>query len=100
MTTTSPATDRTAALEEIDVANNVRSVDVEHALAGSICLQGIVVPVVVRRPRGTSRAGGSSSSCGGTNPLTRSASAPLAADTASQDLAGAEELYLRDHARG
>jgi hypothetical protein len=50
MAITSTATDRTAALEEIHVAGNVRALDADHvhALAGSIRLQGMLVPVVVR----------------------------------------------------
>jgi ParB family chromosome partitioning protein len=49
-TTTSTATDRTAQLQEIHVAENVRALDAEHvqALVGSIRLQGMLVPVVVR----------------------------------------------------
>jgi ParB/RepB/Spo0J family partition protein len=48
-TTTSTATDRTAQLQEIHVAENVRALDPDHvrALAGSIRLQGMLVPVVV-----------------------------------------------------
>jgi ParB-like nuclease domain len=60
MATTSPATDRTAALEEIHVANNVRALDADHvhALAGSIRLQGMLVPVVVRPAEGDIALGG------------------------------------------
>jgi ParB family chromosome partitioning protein len=48
-TTTSTATGRTAQLQEIHVAENVRALDPDHvrALAGSIRLQGVLVPVVV-----------------------------------------------------
>mgnify|MGYP001164787606 CR=1 FL=1 len=54
------ATDRTAALEEIHVANNVRALDAEHvhALAGSIRLQGMLVPVVVQPAEGDVALGG------------------------------------------
>jgi hypothetical protein len=54
MATTTTETDRTAALEEIHVADNVRALDADHvhALAGSIRLQGILVPVVVRPAEG------------------------------------------------
>jgi ParB/RepB/Spo0J family partition protein len=59
-TTTATATDRTAQLEEIHVADNVRALDPEHvqALAGSIRLQGVLVPVVVRPPDGEIALGG------------------------------------------
>ena len=54
MPTTTTATDRNAALEEIHVANNVRALDADHvhALAGSMQLQGMLVPVVVRPAEG------------------------------------------------
>jgi ParB-like chromosome segregation protein Spo0J len=60
MATTTTATDRTAALEEIHVANNVRALDADHvhALAGSIRLQGMLVPVVVRPAEGDVARGG------------------------------------------
>ena len=50
MATRITASDPTAQLEEIHVADNVRALDPEHvrALAGSIRLQGMLVPVVVR----------------------------------------------------
>ncbi len=50
-TTTAPPTQQhTVALAQIHVPANVRGLDAEHvkALAGSIALQGILVPVVVR----------------------------------------------------
>ena len=60
MATTTTATDRTAALEEIHVADNVRALDAHHvhALAGSIRLQGMLVPVVVRPAEGDVALGG------------------------------------------
>jgi ParB-like chromosome segregation protein Spo0J len=60
MATTTTATDRTAVLEEIHVANNVRALDADHvhALAGSIRLQGMLVPVVVRPAEGDVALGG------------------------------------------
>jgi ParB/RepB/Spo0J family partition protein len=60
MTTTTTATDRTAQLEEIHVADNVRALDPEHvrALAGSIRLQGMLVPVVVRPAQADVALGG------------------------------------------
>ena len=60
MATTTTATDRTAALEEIHVADNVRALDADHvhALAGSIRLQGMLVPVVVRPAEGDVALGG------------------------------------------
>jgi ParB-like chromosome segregation protein Spo0J len=60
MATTTTATDRTAALEEIHVAGNVRALDADHvhALAGSIRLQGMLVPVVVRPAEGDVALGG------------------------------------------
>ena len=50
MSTTIPETGRQVALEQIRVPENVRALDESHvqALAGSISLQGIIVPVVVR----------------------------------------------------
>jgi ParB/RepB/Spo0J family partition protein len=51
MTTTVPTTESRVALERIRVPDNVRDLDAAHvdALAGSIALQGMLVPVVVRR---------------------------------------------------
>jgi ParB-like chromosome segregation protein Spo0J len=48
-------TGRLVALEQIRVPDNVRALDETHvqALAGSIALQGMLVPVVVRRDGGT-----------------------------------------------
>jgi ParB/RepB/Spo0J family partition protein len=45
-----PETGRTLALEQIHVPENVRALDPDHvqALAGSIALQGLLVPLVVR----------------------------------------------------
>ena len=50
MATTIHETGRRVALDEIRVPENVRALDPEHvkALAGSIKLQGMLVPVVVR----------------------------------------------------
>lgn len=50
-TTQAPATGRLVALEQISVPDNVRALDEQHvkALAGSIALQGLLVPVVVRQ---------------------------------------------------
>jgi ParB/RepB/Spo0J family partition protein len=50
MATTTHQSERRIALGEIRVAENVRALDPEHvkALAGSIQLQGMLVPVVVR----------------------------------------------------
>jgi ParB-like chromosome segregation protein Spo0J len=50
MATTIHETGRHIALDEIRVPENVRALDPEHvkALAGSIKLQGMLVPVVVR----------------------------------------------------
>jgi ParB/RepB/Spo0J family partition protein len=50
MATTIHETGRHVALDEIRVPENVRALDPEHvkALAGSIKLQGMLVPVVVR----------------------------------------------------
>jgi ParB/RepB/Spo0J family partition protein len=50
MATTSEETGRQIALVDIRVPDNVRDLDPEHvkALAGSIGLQGMLVPVVVR----------------------------------------------------
>ena len=50
MATTTHETGRRIALGEIRVPENVRALDPEHvkALAGSIKLQGMLVPVVVR----------------------------------------------------
>ena len=50
MATTTQETGRRIALGEIRVPGNVRGLDPEHvkALAGSIKLQGMLVPVVVR----------------------------------------------------
>jgi ParB/RepB/Spo0J family partition protein len=49
MAITADAQQLTVPLEKIHVPGNVRSLDVEHvqALAGSIRLQGVLVPVVV-----------------------------------------------------
>jgi ParB-like chromosome segregation protein Spo0J len=60
MATTCTATDCSAALEEIHIAHNVRMLDSEHvrALAGSIRLQGMLVPVVVRSAEGDVALGG------------------------------------------
>jgi ParB family transcriptional regulator, chromosome partitioning protein len=50
MATTTPETGRHIALVDIRVPDNVRELDPEHvkALAGSIGLQGMLVPIVVR----------------------------------------------------
>jgi hypothetical protein len=50
MATTIPESGRRVALDEIRVPENVRALDREHvnALAGSLKLQGMLVPVVVR----------------------------------------------------
>jgi ParB/RepB/Spo0J family partition protein len=50
MATTTHQSGRRIALGELRVAENVRALDAEHvkALAGSIKLQGMLVPVVVR----------------------------------------------------
>ena len=50
MATTTHETGRHVALVDLRVPENVRALDPEHvkALAGSIKLQGILVPVVVR----------------------------------------------------
>jgi ParB-like chromosome segregation protein Spo0J len=42
---------RRVALDRIDIPDNVRELDAAHveALAGSIALQGLLVPLVVRR---------------------------------------------------
>ena len=50
MSTTIPDAGRRVALEQIHVPQNVRALDDAHvqALAGSIALQGMLVPVVVR----------------------------------------------------
>ena len=50
MTTTTPDVGRQVALDRIRVPENVRTLDDAHvqALAGSIALQGMLVPVVVR----------------------------------------------------
>jgi ParB family chromosome partitioning protein len=50
VSTTIPDARRQVALEQIRVPENVRALDESHvqALAGSISLQGIIVPVVVR----------------------------------------------------
>lgn len=50
MSTTTRGAGRQVALDEIRVPENVRALEESHvqALAGSIMLQGIIVPVVVR----------------------------------------------------
>jgi ParB family chromosome partitioning protein len=50
VSTVTHETGRQVALDEIRVPENVRTLDESHvqALAGSIALQGILVPVVVR----------------------------------------------------
>ncbi len=51
MATTTVSTEQhTIPVELIDVPENVRELDAEHAraLAGSIALQGVLVPLVVR----------------------------------------------------
>ena len=59
MATTTQETGRRIALGEIRVAENVRALDAGHvkALAGSIKLQGMLVPVVVRDDGERLRAG-------------------------------------------
>jgi ParB/RepB/Spo0J family partition protein len=59
-TTTGVGRERSASLDEIHVCGNVRSLDSEHvhALAGSIRLQGMLVPVVVRPAAGEVGRGG------------------------------------------
>jgi ParB family chromosome partitioning protein len=60
MATTAVAGESTVALDEIHVAENVRALDVDHvhALAESIRLQGMLVPVVVRPAEGEVAVGG------------------------------------------
>jgi ParB/RepB/Spo0J family partition protein len=50
MATSTKAAERTVALEHIRVPDNVRELDEQHvdALAASIRLQGLIVPLVVR----------------------------------------------------
>jgi ParB-like chromosome segregation protein Spo0J len=50
MATTTHQSERTVALDQIHVPGNVRELDAAHveALAGSIALQGLLVPLVVR----------------------------------------------------
>lgn len=52
MATTTPAgaVQQTVVVDRIDAPQNVRELDCEHvrALAGSISLQGVLVPVVIR----------------------------------------------------
>jgi ParB-like chromosome segregation protein Spo0J len=50
----------TVALDRIHVPVNVRALDIEHvdALAGSIGLQGLLVPVVLTAARGDVATGG------------------------------------------
>jgi len=50
MASTAPEIGRQVALDRIRVPDNVRTLDDAHvqALAGSIALQGMLVPVVVR----------------------------------------------------
>src|SRR3954465_3720599 len=52
--TISEQTGRALALEQIHVPENVRALDAAHvqALAGSIALQGLLVPLVVRHNGG------------------------------------------------
>jgi ParB/RepB/Spo0J family partition protein len=59
-TTTKVGVERCASLEEIHVSGNVRALDSEHvhALAGSIALQGMLVPVVGRQAEGEVARGG------------------------------------------
>ncbi len=59
-TTAEVRVERSASLEEIHVSGNVRALDSEHvrALAGSIGLQGMLVPVVVRPAEGDVVQGG------------------------------------------
>ena len=58
--TTAVAGESTVPLDEIHVADNVGALDVDHvhALAGSIRLQGMLVPVVVRPAEGDVALGG------------------------------------------
>ena len=58
--TTAVGVERSASLDEIQVSGNVRALDSEHvhALAGSIRLQGMLVPVVVRPAQGEVAQGG------------------------------------------
>jgi ParB/RepB/Spo0J family partition protein len=60
MATTAVTVESTVALDEIHVAENVRALDVDHvhALAESIRLQGMLVPVVVRPAEGEIALGG------------------------------------------
>jgi ParB/RepB/Spo0J family partition protein len=60
MATTAVTVESTVALDEIHVADNVRSLDVDHvrALAESIRLQGMLVPVVVQPAEGEVALGG------------------------------------------
>jgi ParB/RepB/Spo0J family partition protein len=60
MATAAAAVENIVALEEIHVSGNVRSLngDHVHALAGSIRLQGMLVPVVVRPADGEVALGG------------------------------------------
>jgi ParB family transcriptional regulator, chromosome partitioning protein len=60
MATTAETQQVSMQLDRIHVPGNVRSLDVEHvqALAGSIRLQGILVPVVVSPATGDAAAGG------------------------------------------
>jgi ParB/RepB/Spo0J family partition protein len=59
-TTTEVGLERSASLDEIHVSGNVRTLDSEHvhALAGSIRLRGMLVPVVVRPAEGEVAEGG------------------------------------------
>ena len=60
MATTAVGVESTVALDEIHVAENVRALDVDHvqALVGSIRLQGMLVPVVLRPADGEVARGG------------------------------------------
>ena len=60
MATTAAAVETTVSLDDIHVAENVRALDVDHvhALAESIRLQGMLVPVVVRPAEGEVAVGG------------------------------------------
>jgi ParB/RepB/Spo0J family partition protein len=60
MATTAGAVETTVSLDDIHVAENVRALDVDHvhALAESIRLQGILVPVVVRPAEAEVAVGG------------------------------------------
>jgi ParB/RepB/Spo0J family partition protein len=60
MATTAVTVETTVALDEVHVAENVRAFDVDHvhALAESIRLQGMLVPVVVRPAEGDAAVGG------------------------------------------